>query len=48
LRLEPEGVTEVITEMNSLVQQVAGITVDQVDDVIADFRQLRDFGARVR
>jgi hypothetical protein len=52
LRLEPEGVTEVITEMNSLVQQVADITVDQVDDVIADFRQLRDFlhseGERVR
>jgi hypothetical protein len=52
LRLEPEGVTEVITEINSLVQQVAGITVDQVDDVIADFRQLRDFlhseGERVR
>jgi hypothetical protein len=52
LRLEPEGVTEVITEINSLVQQVAGITVDQVDEVIADFRQLRDFlhseGERVR
>jgi hypothetical protein len=52
LRLEPEGVAEVITEINSLVQQVAGITVDQVDDVIADFRQLRDFlhseGERVR
>ena len=38
LRLEPEGVAEVITEINSLVQQVAGITVDQVDDVVADFR----------
>src|ERR1700730_14074485 len=52
LRLEPEGVTQVITEINSLVQQVAGMTVDQVDDVIADFRQLRDFlhseGERVR
>ena len=52
LRLEPEGVTEVIQEINSLVQQVAGITVDQVDDVIADFRDLRDFlhseGERVR
>jgi hypothetical protein len=52
LRLEPERVTEVITEMKSLVQQVTGTTVDQVDEVIADFRQLRDFlhseGERVR
>jgi hypothetical protein len=51
-RLEPENATEVIMEVNSLVQQVAGITVDQVDDAIADLRQLRDFlhseGDRVR
>src|SRR6516225_10097950 len=43
LRLEPESATEVITEINFLVQQVAGITVNQVEDAIADLRQLRDF-----
>jgi hypothetical protein len=52
LRLEPESATEVITEINFLVQQVAGITVNQVEDAIADLRQLRDFlhteGERVR
>ena len=41
-----------ITEINFLVQQVAGITVKQVEDAIADLRQLRDFlhteGERVR
>jgi hypothetical protein len=51
-RLEPENATEVIMEVNSLVQQVAGIAVDQVDVAIADLRQLRDFlhseGERVR
>src|SRR6516165_6666751 len=51
-RLEPKNATEVIMEVNSLVQQVAGITVDQVDEAIADLRQLRDFlhseGERVR
>ena len=51
-RLEPKNATEVIMEVNSLVQQVAGITVDQVDEAIADLRQLRDFlhseGDRVR
>jgi hypothetical protein len=52
LRLEPESATEVITEINFLVQQVAGITVKQVEEAIADLRQLRDFlhseGERVR
>ena len=52
LRLEPERATDVITEINFLVQQVAGITVDKVDDAIADLWQLRDFlhseGERVR
>jgi hypothetical protein len=51
-RLEPENATEVIMEVNSLVQQVAGIAVDQVDDAIADLRQVRDLlhseGERVR
>ena len=50
--LERENATEVIIEVNSLVQQVAGVAVDQVDEAIADLRQLRDFlhseGERVR
>jgi hypothetical protein len=29
--------------VNSLVQRVAGVSLDQLDDVIVDLRQLRDF-----
>ena len=42
-RREPESATQVVTEINSLVQQVAGISLDELDDAIVDLRQLRDF-----
>jgi hypothetical protein len=52
LRREPESATEVATDVNSLVRQVADISLNQMDDVIVDLRNLRDFlhseGERVR
>jgi hypothetical protein len=52
LRREPEAATEVATDVNSLVRQVADISLNQLDDVIVDLRNLRDFlhseGERVR
>jgi hypothetical protein len=41
--LRPEGATEVVANVNSLVQQVAGVSLDQLDDVIVDLRNLRDY-----
>jgi hypothetical protein len=41
--LRPESAAQVVTDVNSLVQQVAGVSLDQVDDVIVDLQQLRDF-----
>jgi hypothetical protein len=43
MRREPENATRVVAEVNSLVQQVAGISLDELDDAIVDLRQLRDF-----
>jgi hypothetical protein len=43
LRREPESATEVVMEVNSLVQRVAGVSLDELDDAIVDLRQLRDF-----
>jgi hypothetical protein len=43
LSSEPESSTQVITDLNSLVQRVAGVSLDQLDDAIVDLRQLRDF-----
>ena len=43
IRHEPENTSQVVTEVNSLVQRVAGVSLDQLDDVIVDLRQLRDF-----
>jgi hypothetical protein len=40
---EPEGSARVVADINSLVQRVAGVSLDQLDDVIVDLRQLRDF-----
>jgi hypothetical protein len=40
---EPESSAEVVADINSLVQRVAGVSLDQLDDVIVDLRQLRDF-----
>ena len=42
IRHEPENTSQVVTDVNSLVQQVAGVSLDQLDDVIVDLRNLRD------
>jgi hypothetical protein len=39
----PENTSQVVTDTNSLVQRVADVSLDQLDDVIVDLRQLRDF-----
>jgi hypothetical protein len=50
--LRPENAAQVVTDACSLVQQVAGVSLDQLDDVIVDLRNLRDFlhreGVRVQ
>jgi hypothetical protein len=43
IRHEPENTSQVATDVNSLVQRVADVSLDQLDDVIVDLRQLRDF-----
>jgi hypothetical protein len=43
LRREPESSTQVVADLNSLVQRVAGVSLDQLDDAIVDLGQLRDF-----
>jgi hypothetical protein len=43
IRHEPESTGQVITDVNSFVQRVAGVSLDQLDDAIVDLRQLRDF-----
>jgi hypothetical protein len=43
LRREPEPSTQVVADLDSLVQRVAGVSLDQLDDVIVDLRHLRDF-----
>jgi hypothetical protein len=43
LRREPESATQVVAEVNLLVQRVAGVSLDELDDAILDLRQLRDF-----
>jgi hypothetical protein len=43
MRHEPENTSQVVTDLNSLVQRVAGVSLDQLDDAIVDLRQLRDF-----
>ena len=40
---EPENTSQVVTDVNSLVQRVADVSLDQLDDVIVDLRNLRDF-----
>ena len=42
-RHESENTSQVVTDVNSLVQQVADVSLDQLDDAIVDLRQLRDF-----
>jgi hypothetical protein len=41
--LRPESAPEVVASVNSLVQQVAGVSLDQLDDVIVELRHLRDY-----
>jgi hypothetical protein len=52
IRHEPENISQVVTDVNSLVQRVSDVSLDQLDDVIADLRYLRDFlhreGVRVQ
>jgi hypothetical protein len=43
IRNEPENTSQVVTDVNSLVQRVADVSLDQLDDVIVDLRNLRDF-----
>jgi hypothetical protein len=40
---EPENTGQAVTQVNSLVQRVANVSLDQLDDAIVDLRQLRDF-----
>ena len=42
-RHESENTSQVVTEVNSLVQRVADVSLDQLDDAIVELRQLRDF-----
>jgi hypothetical protein len=43
IRHEPKNASQVVTDVNSLVQRVAGVSLDQLDDAIVDLRHLRDF-----
>ena len=43
IRREPENAGQAVTDINSLIQRVAGVSLDQLDDAIVDLRQLRDF-----
>jgi hypothetical protein len=43
IRDEPEDNSQFVIDVNSLIQRVAGVSLDQLDDVIVDLRQLRDF-----
>jgi hypothetical protein len=43
IRHQPESTSQVVTDVNSFVQRVAGVSLDQLDDAIVDLRQLRDF-----
>jgi hypothetical protein len=43
LRREPESTTQVVTDVNSLVQRVAGVSLTQLQNVIFDLQDLSDF-----
>ena len=43
MRHESENTSQAVTDVNSLVQRVADVSLDQLDDAIVDLRQLRDF-----
>jgi hypothetical protein len=42
LSSEPQSSVQVVADIISLVERVAGVSLDQLDDVIVDLRQLRD------
>jgi hypothetical protein len=42
LRREPEGTTQVGTDINSLVQRVAGVSLGELQNVISDLQHLHD------
>ena len=43
MRHESENTSQAVTDVNSLVQRVADVSLDQLDDAIVDLRRLRDF-----
>ena len=43
MRHESENTSQVVTDVNSLVQRVADVSLDQLDDAIMGLGQLRDF-----
>jgi hypothetical protein len=43
LRREPESTTQVVADVNSLVQRVAGVSLTQLQNVIFDLQDLNDF-----
>jgi hypothetical protein len=43
IRREPENAGQAVTDINSLIQRVAGVSLNQLDDAIVDLRELRDF-----
>ena len=43
IRHQPENTSQVVTDVNSFVQRVAGGSLNRLDDAIVDLRQLRDF-----
>ena len=43
IRREPENAGQAVTDINSLIERVAGVSLDLLDDAIVDLRQLRDF-----
>jgi hypothetical protein len=43
LRHEPENTTQVVSEVNSLVQRIAGVSLPPLQNVISDLQQLHDF-----
>jgi hypothetical protein len=51
-RGEPKNATQVVTEINAVVQRVADTSLDQLDEAILDLGNLRDFmhdeGARIQ
>jgi hypothetical protein len=40
---EPENISQGATEVNLLVERVAGVSLGQLDEAIADLQKLRDF-----